>query len=299
MTTTSFSSVIERLRSFWRTHGCAELCGYDMQMGAGTYHPATVFGVLDDLPRAFCYVQPSRRPQDGRYGESSNRLYQHHQFQVILKPAPQDAQILAYQSLIAVGLDVTVHDIKFIENNWESPVLGANGVGWEVWCDGMEILQYTYFEKMGGIQLATTPVEYAYGLERLSLILNASDSIMSTSWDGGLSYRDVRFDHEQGMSRYTFEHLDIKRARTRLDMQFMEVQELLKHDDWLAAYEALLVAVHEFNVLHGHGALGQAERANLVLECRGLAARCCAIYLKGRIQKDATENATLSKDGAI
>lgn len=289
MTPATFETLIMKLREFWRQQGCTELCGYDLPMGAGTYHPATVFGVLGADPRSLCYVQPSRRPQDGRYGESSNRMYQHHQFQVMLKPAPEDAQKLAYQSLEYVGIDIKAHDIKFIENNWESPVLGASGVGWEVWCDGMEILQYTYFERMGGLQLPTIPVEYAYGLERIVLILADSQDIGKTQWSSGVSYDAVRFDHECALSRYSFEDLNLERSRAKLASQCVECRELIEKQNWLAAYEAFLLGVHEFNVLHAYGALGQTERAELVLQLHELAGRCCELYLEAHVARGRIE----------
>ena len=276
MSTPTFCEITKKLADFWCQHGCDQLYPHTSNVGAGTYHPATVFGVLGDDPRSICYVQPSQRPQDGRYGQPGNRVYQHHQFQVVLKPFPSNAQQLAYQSLRAIGIDNT-HDIRFIENNWESPVLGANGIGWEVWCDGMEILQYTYFQKMGGIQLTTIPVEYAYGLERVALILAAQSDIMELQWDK-TQYKDLHYASEHHNSAHTFKHLDVPRTRNRFADYLLECEHLLTYNNWYAAYEMLLQAVHQFNLLHGYGALGVAERADMILKLRTLTGQCCTLF---------------------
>lgn len=276
----TFCSIVDALSAFWRKHGCASLYPYSsVSVGAGTYHPATVFGVLNAKPMSICYVQPSQRPQDGRYGKQGNRIYQHHQFQVVLKPSPADAQKLVYDSLTAIGIDEK-HDIRFIENNWESPVLGANGVGWEVWCDGMEILQYTYFQKMGGIRLESTPIEYAYGLERIALILCDTADIMSMQWSENATYKDVYGDSEYYNSLHTFEHLDAEKSRQNFMDYAGACEALLAKGNWYAAYEMFLKATHEFNLLHGYGALGVAERASMVLQLRTLTGKCCVQYLE-------------------
>jgi glycyl-tRNA synthetase alpha chain len=271
-----FCDIAKLLADFWDKHGCDQLYPHTCNIGAGTYHPATVFGVLGDDSRSFYYVQPSQRPQDGRYGQAGNRVYQHHQFQVVLKPFPDNAQQLAYHSLRAIGIDNT-HDIRFVENNWESPVLGANGIGWEVWCDGMEILQYTYFQKMGGIELTTIPIEYAYGLERIALILANQSNIMDLQWSNA-QYKDVHYHAEYYNSLHTFEHLDVSRTRDRFTSYLVDCEHLLLHDNWYAAYEMLLQAVHQFNLLHGYGALGVAERADMILKLRTLTGKCCVEY---------------------
>lgn len=276
----TFCSIVDALLAFWRQYGCAQLYPYSgVGVGAGTYHPATVFGVLGSDPRSVCYVQPSQRPQDGRYGKQGNRVYQHHQFQVVLKPSPEDAQRLVYDSLAAIGIG-SKHDIRFIENNWESPVLGANGVGWEVWCDGMEILQYTYFQQMGGVKLETTPVEYAYGLERIALILCDAADIMDLPWSKGTAYKDVYYDAEYNNSLYTFRQLNVEESRKNFRKHADACQKLLERENWYVAYEMLLRAVYEFNLLHGYGALGVAERADMVLQLRTLTGKCCAKYLE-------------------
>ena len=256
----TFCRIVDKLSSFWRDYGCAKLYPYNcVSVGAGTYHPATVFGVFGANPMSICYVQPSQRPQDGRYGKQGNRVYQHHQFQVVLKPSPSDAQKLVYDSLAAIGID-SKHDIRFIENNWESPVLGANGVGWEVWCDGMEILQYTYFQKMGGIKLESAPIEYAYGLERIALILCDTADIMNVQWSDNMTYADMRQDAEYCNSLHTFEHLNVANSRQNFAGYLSSCEDLLSKNNWYVAYEMMLKATHEFNLLHGYGSLGTAER---------------------------------------
>ena len=275
-----FTQLQLSLSEFWLSYGATQLCSYDMPVGAGTYHPATVFGVLGKKPMSIFYIQPSRRPQDGRYGESANRLYQHHQFQVVLKPTPTHAQTLVYQSLEHIGISPAQHDIRFIENNWESPVLGANGVGWEVWCDGTEILQYTYFQRMGGQDLEITPIEYAYGLERLALILNRYDHIMNIPWSLHFSYGDIRKQQEYDHSVHTFQGISPNQIRGSINQSLENCHNLLNLNAVYAAYDTFLHAVHNFNLIHGYGALGVAERADLVLKLRTIANLCCKRFVE-------------------
>jgi len=274
----SFVELQNRMQEFWSRHNAVYLLPYSGFVGAGTYHPATVFGALGDSHTSVCYIQPSCRPQDGRYGDSFNRMYQHHQFQVFLKPAPKDAQKLLYDCLDFIGIDTSVHDIRFIENNWESPVLGANGVGWEIWCDGTEVCQYTYFQKIGNKNLTVMPIEYAFGMERLLTILNHSQHIMDIPWSHSVKYRDVRYQEENEYSEYVFKH--IKQKDKDMSESFAEVNRLLGLQLVCAAYDVFLTMVHRFNLLHGFGALGVAERAQLVLELRKIANRCCDVYLE-------------------
>lgn len=265
----NFCEIIDVLRDFWGGQQCSFLMSHDVPSGAGTYHPATFFGALQQDTR-ISYVSPSRRPQDGRYGESPNRMYQHHQFQVLLRPSPEFSQELVYHSFARLGIDKK-YDIRFVDNNWESPVLGASGVGWEVWVNGLEVLQYTYFQKIGGIELNPTAVEYAYGLERLALIVNDSEDVMKVMWDRNLSYGEIRKLIERQQSAYTFESTDIPKARERMCSFMQEAVTLVGQKLHYPAYENFLFGVHEFNKLHACGALGVGERANMVLELRQIA----------------------------
>lgn len=270
----SIKSIAEDLYDFWGAYGCNKVDSYDVPMGAATYHPATVFGAHHPEDLSICYLQPCRRPQDGRYGDSNNRLYQHHQFQVILQPIPYNIQELMYESLKRLGIDSS-YDVRLIDNNWESPMLGACGVGWEVWCAGQEILQYTYFQKLGAKALEVPLVELAYGLERLGVALNHPKGVMEIDWDSNMSYREYRLQPERDHSAHALLYADKDMYRARVRQRCTECDTLLAEQLPHAAYDAFLHAVHDFNILHARGALGTAERVGIILELRGIAEKCC------------------------
>ena len=251
---------------------------YDQEMGAGTMHPETFFRVLGPDPWRVVYVQPSRRPADGRYGENPNRLYKHYQLQLILKPAPADIQDLYLDSLKVCGIDPRLHDIRFEEDNWESPTLGAWGIGWQVLLDGLEITQFTYFQQSGGIELAPISVEITYGLERLDMYLQGVDDVYDLVWAPGVTYRQVRYRDEFEGSRYSFEAANVDLCRRHFEEYRQEGERLLGEGLYLVAYEAVLKCSHIFNILDARGALSVSERIAHILRVRDLAcqvARAC------------------------
>ena len=253
----SFQSLILGLQAYWAERGCVILQPYDMEVGAGTFHPATTLRSLGPEPWRAAYVQPSRRPGDGRYGENPNRLQHYYQFQVILKPAPEDVQDQYLGSLGTLGIDVHAHDIRFVEDDWESPTLGAWGLGWEVWCDGMEVTQFTYFQQVGGIDCDPVPVELTYGMERLAMYVQGVDNVYDLDWDGhGTRYGDVFLRAEREFSAFNFEHADVERLRSHFNDAEAECTALLATDPPLAlpAYDQCMKASHLFNLLDAQGA---------------------------------------------
>lgn len=279
-----FQDMIARLQEFWGSQGCVLLQPYDVEVGAGTFHSATILRALGPDPWKACYVQPSRRPTDGRYGDNPNRVQQHHQLQVILKPSPANVQDLYLQSLKAIGIDPLVHDIRFVEDDWEGPTLGAAGLGWEVWCDGMEVTQFTYFQQVGGFECAPVSAELTYGLERLALMVQGLENFYDLDWNGAegkqkITYRDVQLRVEQEFSKYNFEYANtIKLLRHFQDAE-EECNTLLKHDLALPAYEQCIKASHLFNLLDARGVVSVTERPNYIARVRALAKACCAAYL--------------------
>jgi glycyl-tRNA synthetase alpha chain len=283
-----FQSLILILQDYWAKQGCVILQPYDMEVGAGTFHPATTLRSLgpDDIWKA-AYVQPSRRPTDGRYGKNPNRLQHYYQFQVLLKPSPQDSQELYLGSLKAIGLDPLAHDIRFVEDDWESPTLGAWGLGWEVWCDGMEISQYTYFQQVGGLECNPVPVELTYGLERLAMYIQDVDSIFELDWNGlpaesgGKTYRDIFHQAEQEYSKFNFEVANVDRLFEHFADAEMECAVLLERDDPLPlpAYDQCMKASHLFNLLDARGVISVAERQGYIGRVRALARRCCESWV--------------------
>jgi len=275
----SFQELILTLQRYWAAQGCVVLQPYDLEMGAGTFHPATTLRALGPKPWRAAYVQPCRRPTDGRYGENPNRLQHYYQFQVILKPSPEDILDLYLGSLRAIGIDTAKHDIRFVEDDWESPTLGAWGLGWEVWCDGMEVTQFTYFQQVGGIECAPVSGELTYGLERLATYIQGKDSIFDLDFNGaGVTYRDVFHESERQFSAYNFEH-----ARTDfLFDQFREAQEqcreLLTAELPLPAYDHAIKASHLFNLLNARGVISVAERQAYIGRVRDLAKGCCELW---------------------
>lgn len=267
----SFQEMVERLQAFWSAHGCTVVPSYDVEMGAGTYHPDIVFGVMEKNPLSIAFLQPSRRPSDGRYGENPNRLQRHLQYEVLLKPSPSDAQALVVQSFCALGLDFTRHDLRFVEDNWESPTLGAGGVGWEVWLDGMECLQMTYFQQFGGAPCQPVPLELAYGLERLALVVQGKDNVFDLIWNGTTTYRDLFHRQEAEHSAFNLEECDVEGASEALHKALTEGTRLAQKNLKLPAYDRFLHANHLFNLLEARGVLSVAQRTVHMQALRALA----------------------------
>jgi glycyl-tRNA synthetase alpha chain len=290
--TRSFQDLILTLQQFWGEQGCVILQPYDMEVGAGTFHPATTLRALGPKPWNAAYVQPSRRPKDGRYGENPNRLQHYYQFQVIMKPSPPDFQELYLASLGAIGLDPLLHDIRFVEDDWESPTLGAWGLGWEVWCDGMEVSQFTYFQQVGGFDCNPVSGEITYGLERLAMYVQGVDRVFDLNFNGRedarkLTYGDIFLQAEQEYSRYNFEYADTdlllrhfrdaeRECRALLEKGATEKRHLLA----LPAYDQCIKASHLFNLLDARGVISVTERQSYILRVRDLAKACCEAWLK-------------------
>jgi glycyl-tRNA synthetase alpha chain len=283
----NFQQLLLAIQQYWAERGCVLQQPYDVEVGAGTMHPDTFFRVLGPEPWAVAYCQPSRRPVDGRFGENPMRVYKHYQFQVILKPAPLDVQELYLGSLRAFGIDPLEHDIRFEEDNWESPTLGAAGVGWQVVMDGMEISQFTYFQQAGGQELSPISVELTYGIERICMFLNDIRNIFDIPWNDALTYGDVRHAEEVEHSAYSFEGADVALLRGQFEAWEGEALRLLERDTPLVlpAYEAVLKCSHLFNVLDARGALSVTERATSIQRIRRLACRCADAYLAQREAK--------------
>jgi glycyl-tRNA synthetase alpha chain len=278
----TLQDLILRLSEFWARRGCVLQQPLDLEVGAGTMHPDTFLRVLGPEPWRVAYVQPSRRPADGRYGDNPFRLGKHLQFQVVLKPSPADVQRLYVQSLAAIGLDLAVHDLRFEEDNWEAPTLGAWGVGWQVMLDGMEITQFTYFQQAGGLELRPVSAEITYGLERLTMFLGLSRSIYEVAWVDGLSYGQVRHQEEVELSRYYFEVADVAFAQQQFDGMERESMRCLDAGLVLPAYECALKCSHLFNVLDARGAVSVTERVGLMKRVRDLAVACARAYVESR-----------------
>ncbi len=259
--------------------GCIILEPYDIEVGAGTFHPATFFRVLGPEPWRVAYVEPSRRPTDGRYGENPNRLQYYYQYQVVLKPSPPDAQDIYLQSLSHINIDLLKHDIRFVEDDWESPTLGAWGVGWEVWLDGMEITQFTYFQQAGGIELKPVSVELTYGLERIAMYLQGVDNVFDLKWSEGISYGEIHHQTEVEFSKYNFDTADIDMHLRLFEMYEKESLQLLKKGLIFPAYDFCLKCSHTFNMLDARGALSVAERTVYIARVRNLARQCAEGYL--------------------
>jgi glycyl-tRNA synthetase alpha chain len=290
--TRSFQALILTLQSYWARQGCVILQPYDMEVGAGTFHPATTLRSLGPMPWKAAYVQPSRRPKDGRYGENPNRLQHYYQFQVILKPSPENLQELYLGSLEAIGVDATLHDIRFVEDDWESPTLGAWGLGWECWCDGMEVSQFTYFQQVAGFECAPVSGELTYGLERLAIYVQGVDSIFELNFNGRdgaerITYRDVFLQAEQEYSRHNFEHADVEMLFRHFRDAEGECRALLakgagetRHLMALPAYDQCIKASHAFNLLDARGVISVTERQSYILRVRELAKACGAAWLR-------------------
>ncbi len=279
----SFQDLILTLQSFWARRGCVVLQPYDMEMGAGTFHPATTLRALGPEPWKAAYVQPSRRPSDGRYGENPNRVQHYYQFQVILKPSPDDILQQYLDSLGALGIDAANHDIRFVEDDWESPTLGAWGLGWEVWCDGMEVTQFTYFQQVGGIDCAPVSGEITYGLERLAMYVQGVESMFDLDWNGaGTTYGDVFLQSEREFSAFNFEHADTEILFRHFADAEVQCGHLLEAGLSLPAYDQCMKASHLFNLLEARRVISVTERAAYIGRVRALAKGCCEGWLASR-----------------
>ena len=278
----NFQDIILTLQSFWKDMGCIIQQPYGVEVGAGTFNPATFLRVIGPEPWKVSYVEPSRRPTDGRYGENPNRLQHYYQFQVIMKPSPMDIQVRYLKSLEALGVDLLAHDIRFVEDDWESPTLGAWGLGWEVWLDGMEITQFTYFQQAGGIDLKPVSVELTYGLERIAMYLQGIDNVYDIEWVDGIKYRDIHHQSEVEFSIYNFEQADIDMLFTLFDMYERESIGATKRGLVLPAYEYCLKCSHTFNLLDARNAISVTERTRFIGRVRNLAGLCAKQYLKQR-----------------
>ena len=277
----SFQSLVLRLQTFWAAQGCVLLQPYDMEVGAGTFHPATALRSLGPESWNAAYVQPSRRPTDGRYGENPNRLQHYYQFQVILKPSPENVQDVYLESLKVLGVDPALHDIRFVEDDWESPTLGAAGLGWEVWCDGMEVTQFTYFQQVGGIECDPVSVELTYGLERLAMHIQDVNNVFELDWNGnGVQYREVFLRAEQEYSKYNFEVVDVEMLKRHFRDAEEESSRALAAGVALPAYDQCLKASHLFNLLDARGAISATERQSYIGRIRVLAKGAAEAWLE-------------------
>ncbi len=278
----TFSQLLLKLQQYWAEQGCNILQPYDIPAGAGTFHPATLLRSLDNKPWSVAYVAPSRRPTDGRYGENPNRLGSYYQFQALIKPSPDNIQDLYLKSLEYLGLDLSKHDIRFVEDNWESPTLGAWGLGWEVWLDGMEVTQFTYFQQVGGIACSPVAVEITYGTERLAMYLQGVDNIFDIVWNknehGITTYKDIHFESEVEFSKYNFEIADVNMLFKHFDDAFNECKKCLEAKLPLPAYDQCMMASHAFNTLDARKAISVTQRQNYILKVRELSLGCAKLY---------------------
>ncbi|HHT9141370.1 MAG TPA: glycine--tRNA ligase subunit alpha [Candidatus Tripitaka californicus] len=278
----TFQEIILRLQNYWAKRGCVLMQPYDIEVGAGTFNPSTFLKALGPEPWRAAYIEPSRRPTDGRYGDNPNRLQHYYQFQVILKPAPDDSQQVYLDSLRELGIDLVCHDVRFVEDDWESPTLGATGLGWEVWLDGLEITQFTYFQQVGGIELEPISLELTYGLERIAMFIQKKDSVYDLVWSDGLTYGNVHHRDEVEFSTYNFQEADVSMHLRLFDMYEAECKRLLEKELVLPAYDYVLKCSHTFNVLDARKAIGVTQRVRYIERVRNLAKACAEGYLKLR-----------------
>ncbi len=281
--TLTFQDTIFNLQKYWAKQGCLLLQPYDLEVGAGTFHPATTLRSLGEKPWKAAYVQPSRRPTDGRYGDNPNRLQHYYQFQVLIKPSPKNIKKLFLNSISSIGINYEEHDIRFVEDDWESPTLGAAGLGWEVWCDGMEITQFTYFQQMAGIECKPISVEITYGLERLCMFIQNKKNVFDLNWNNeGVLYRDIFHQSEKEYSKYNFEHADTDNLLKIFDMYEKEAVQLSEKKISLPAYDQCLKASHVFNILDARGAIGVAERVKYITRIRDLTKEIGKVWLQSQ-----------------
>ena len=279
----TFQEIIFKLQKFWSENGCVILQPYDIEVGAGTFHPATTLRSLGTKPWQAAYVQPSRRPTDGRYGENPNRLQHYYQFQVIIKPSPKDVQKIYLKSLTTLGIIYKDHDIRFVEDDWESPTLGASGLGWEVWCDGMEITQFTYFQQMAGFECKPVSAEITYGLERICMYIQNKNNVYDLDWNNyGVKYGDVFLQAEKEFSAYNFEHANTDSLLEQFNKVEQESKDLVDKNLCLPAYDQCLKASHLFNLLDARGVISVTERSNYINKIRTLAKACGELWIKNQ-----------------
>ncbi len=279
----TFQDLIFNLQRFWSKYGCVVLQPYDLEVGAGTFHPATTLRSLGSKPWKAAYVQPSRRPTDGRYGKNPNRLQHYYQYQVIIKPSPENIKQIYLKSLATIGIQSKDHDIRFVEDDWESPTLGAAGLGWEVWCDGMEITQFTYFQKMTGIECKPISVELTYGLERICMFVQEKKNVFDIDWNNnGIKYGDVYLQSEKEFSAYNFDHANTNALLKSFEIAEKESQSLLEKKLSLPAYDQCLKASHIFNLLDSRGVISVAERTSYINRIRDLAKGAGSIWLESQ-----------------
>ncbi|MBS3741445.1 MAG: glycine--tRNA ligase subunit alpha [Candidatus Cloacimonetes bacterium] len=286
----TFQEIIFRLQKFWDEKDCVIHQPYDVEMGAGTFHPETFFGSLSQEDVSIAYVQPSRRPKDGRYGENPNRLQRYYQFQVIIKPSPDNIQTLYLQSLKAIGIKVKKHDIRFVEDDWESPTLGAAGLGWEVWLDGMEISQFTYFQQIAGYELGSIPVELTYGLERIAMYIQKVNDFKDIAWNDTKKYGEIYFKSEQEFSEFNFQAADTELLFENFTDFEEEAEKLLKENLVLPAYDFTIKASHVFNLLDARGVISVTERALYIKRIRSLARKCATKFIEQNKARESNEN---------
>ncbi|GAA7756222.1 glycine--tRNA ligase subunit alpha [Helicobacter pylori] len=294
-----FSSLLLKLQEYWKNQGCLVIQPYDIPAGAGTFHPATLLRSLDKKPWNVAYVAPSRRPTDGRYGENPNRLGSYYQFQVVIKPSPSNIQELYLKSLEVLGINLNKHDIRFVEDNWESPTLGAWGLGWEVWLDGMEVTQFTYFQQVGGIPCSPIPVEITYGLERLAMYVQKVENILEIEWakknHDSVNYAQVHLESEYEFSKYHFEIASVKRLLEMFKNAQAEALHCLENKLPLPAYDFVMLCSHFFNVLDARKAISVAERQNYILQIRDLAKGCAVLYKEQEEEREERLKNALTK----
>ncbi|MHB1605542.1 MAG: glycine--tRNA ligase subunit alpha [Leptospirales bacterium] len=274
----TFQDMIRTLQNFWANEGCAIVQPYDMEMGAGTFHPTTFFGALEPGPTRVGYVQPCRRPTDGRYGENPNRLQRYYQFQVLIKPSPEESQSVYLKSLAALGIRLQDHDIRFVHDDWESPTLGAWGLGWEVWLDGMEVTQFTYFQEVAGIPLTPIPVEVTYGLERLAMYLQGVSNVFDLIYSPGVTYGKIHLENERQQSCYNFEEAPVEFFRQEFDLREKQAEALFSKGLYLPGYEMVLKMSHAFNLLDARGAVSVSERQHFIGRVRGQARKAARSF---------------------
>ena len=281
----SFQDTILNLQKYWSKQGCVVLQPYDMEVGAGTFHPATTLRSLGSKPWKAAYVQPSRRPTDGRYGDNPNRLQHYYQFQVLIKPSPKNIKKLYLNSLATIGINYKEHDIRFVEDDWESPTLGAAGLGWEVWCDGMEITQFTYFQQMAGFECKPVSVELTYGLERICMFTQQKKNVFDLLWNTeGIKYKDVFYQAEKEFSAYNFEHANTDNLFKIFDMLELEAKSLTEKKISLPAYDQCLKASHVFNILDARGVISVAQRAEYIGRIRDITKGVAEVWLKNQTE---------------
>ncbi|GAA8305836.1 glycine--tRNA ligase subunit alpha [Helicobacter pylori] len=294
-----FSSLLLKLQEYWKNQGCLVIQPYDIPAGAGTFHPATLLRSLDKKPWNVAYVAPSRRPTDGRYGENPNRLGSYYQFQVVIKPSPSHIQELYLKSLEVLGINLNEHDIRFVEDNWESPTLGAWGLGWEVWLDGMEVTQFTYFQQVGGIACSPIPVEITYGLERLAMYVQKVENILEIEWakknHDSVRYAQVHLESEYEFSKYHFEAASVKRLLEMFKNAQAEALHCLENKLPLPAYDFVMLCSHFFNILDARKAISVAERQNYILQIRDLAKGCAILYKEQEEEREERLKNALTK----